>query len=128
MATVSFWARSDATRPLRVTIAQQFGAGGSEGVVKVVDVFQLSTSWKKYSATFQVPTIAGKMLGVNDCLTLSFDLPLNVLQTVDLAQMQLEEGPVATPFEYRPAAEELTLCQRYLYSYVRLFLLLRCCC
>lgn len=112
-ATVSFWARSDAMRALRVTIAQQFGSGGSESVVKVVDVFQLSTSWKKYSATFQVPTIAGKMLGVNDCLTLSFDLPLNVLQTVDLAQMQLEEGPVATPFEYRPAAEELSLCQRY---------------
>jgi len=32
---------------------------------------------------------------------------------VDLAQIQLEEGPVSTPFEYRPVAEELTLCQRY---------------
>ncbi|POA49071.1 carbohydrate-binding protein CenC [Pseudomonas sp. MPR-ANC1] len=112
-ATLTFWARSDAVRPLRVAIAQQFGAGGSEAVVKVVDVFQLNTTWTRHTATFQVPAIAGKMKGVNDCLTLSFDLPLNVLQTVDLTRIQLEEGPVSTPFEYRSFAEELLLCQRY---------------
>ncbi|RON61016.1 carbohydrate-binding protein CenC [Pseudomonas fluorescens] len=112
-ATVTFWARSDAARPLRVTVGQFFGTGGSEAVVKVVDVFQLSTAWAKYTATFQVPVIAGKMLGANDYLRLAFDLPLNVLQTVDLASVQLEEGPVSTPFEYRPLAEEFMLCQRY---------------
>lgn len=112
-ATVTFWARSDATRSLKVTIGQYFGNGGSEAVVKVVDVFPLSTAWSKYSATFQVPSIAGKMLGANDYLRLAFDLPLNVLQTVDLTQVQLEEGPVSTPFEYRLSGEELTLCQRY---------------
>ncbi|MFJ2480495.1 carbohydrate-binding protein CenC [Pseudomonas sp. NPDC087598] len=112
-ATVTFWARSDAARSLKVTIGQYFGNGGSEAVVKVVDVFPLSTAWGKYSATFQVPSIAGKMLGANDCLRLAFDLPLNVLQTVDLTQVQLEEGPVSTPFEYRLSGEELTLCQRY---------------
>jgi hypothetical protein len=110
---VTFWARSDATRSLKVTIGQYFGNGGSEAVVKVVDVFPLSTAWGKYSATFQVPSIAGKMLGANDYLRLAFDLPLNVLQTVDLTQVQLEEGPVSTPFEYRLSGEELTLCQRY---------------
>jgi len=112
-ATVTFWARSDAARPLKVTIGQYFGNGGSEAVVKVVDVFALNTAWTKYSATFQVPVIAGKMLGTNDYLRLAFDLPLNVLQTVDLARVQLEEGPVSTPFEYRPVGEELMLCQRY---------------
>ncbi|EUB87952.1 carbohydrate binding domain-containing protein [Pseudomonas sp. GM30] len=112
-ATVTFWARSDAARPLKVTIGQYFGNGGSEAVVKVVDVFALSTAWAKYSATFEVPVIAGKMLGTNDYLRLAFDLPLNVLQTVDLARVQLEEGPVSTPFEYRPVGEELMLCQRY---------------
>lgn len=112
-ATFTFWARSDAPRALKVAFAQIFGANGSEPVTKVVDVFQLNTAWTKYSATFHVPTIAGKMLGTNDCLRLAFDLPLNVVQTVDLAQIQLEEGPVSTPFDYRPAAEELMLCQRY---------------
>lgn len=112
-ATVSFWARSDAARPLRVSVIQNFGSAGSESIEKTVDVFQLDTSWKKYSATFRLPGIAGKMLGANNFLRLAFDLPLNVLQTVDLAQIQLEEGPVSTPFEYRPVAEELMLCQRY---------------
>ncbi|MEI7049541.1 carbohydrate-binding protein CenC [Pseudomonas koreensis] len=112
-ATVSFWARSDAARPLRVSVIQNFGSAGSESIEKTVDVFQLDTSWKKYSATFRLPGIAGKMLGANNFLRLAFDLPLNVLQTVDLAQIQLEEGPVSTPFEYRPVGEELMLCQRY---------------
>ncbi len=79
-------------------------------------IFLLTTSWALYTTTFQVPSLAGKkMLGNtnSDCLRLAFDLPLNVLQTVDLAQVQLEEGPIATPFEYRTAAQELINCQRY---------------
>jgi len=112
-ATVTFWARSDAARQLRVSVTQNFGTAGSESVEKTVDVFQLGTSWKKYSASFRLPGIAGKMLGANNFVRLAFDLPLNVLQTVDLAQVQFEEGPVSTPFEYRPVAEELILCQRY---------------
>lgn len=112
-ATVTFWARSDAARALKVAVTQYFGTGGSEPVTKAVEAFQLNTAWTQYTATFQVPTIAGKMLGTNDFLRLAFDLPLNVVQTVDLAQIQLEEGPVSTPFEYRPVAEELMLCQRY---------------
>jgi hypothetical protein len=114
-ATVTFWAKSDAVRPLKVTVTQFFGPGGSEPVEKIVGNFQLTTSWSKYTATFQVPALAGKILGSanGDTLRLAFDLPLNALQSVDLAQVQLEEGPISTPFEYRNAAQELTYCQRY---------------
>ena len=114
-ATVSFWAKSDAARPLKVSMTQYFGPSGSESVEKNVGDFLLTTSWALYTTTFQVPSLAGKMLGNtnSDCLRLAFDLPLNVLQTVDLAQVQLEEGPIATPFEYRTAAQELINCQRY---------------
>jgi len=42
---------------------------------------------------------------------------VNFLSTLNvefrIAGMQLELGPVATPFEYRPFGEELILCQRY---------------
>lgn len=34
----------------------------------------------------------------------------------DIAEIQLEEGPVATPFEFRHPAEELSLCYRYYYK------------
>jgi hypothetical protein len=33
--------------------------------------------------------------------------------TFDITQVQLEEGPFATPFERRPIVNELKLCQRY---------------
>ena len=34
-------------------------------------------------------------------------------KTIDLTNVQLEVGPTATPFEYRPIGTELALCQRY---------------
>jgi hypothetical protein len=115
VATVSFWAKADTARQIALTVTQLFGNGGSVPVVTPVAAFQVKSTWAKYTATFQVPSIAGKLIGAasNDSLMLSFDLPLNVLQTFDLAQVQLEDSPVATPFENRSPAEELLLCQRY---------------
>jgi hypothetical protein len=37
-------------------------------------------------------------------------------KTIDLTNVQLEVGPTATPFEYRPIGTELALCQRYYYK------------
>lgn len=34
-------------------------------------------------------------------------------KTIDITNVQLEVGPTATPFEYRPIGTELALCQRY---------------
>lgn len=114
-ATLTFWAKADMARQINVTLAQYFGAGGSVDTVTPVGSFQLKTTWSRYSATVQVPSLAGKTLGNsgNDFLRLSFDLPLNVLQTIDLAQVQLEEGRVSTPFELRSPGDELMMCQRY---------------
>jgi hypothetical protein len=39
--------------------------------------------------------------------------PLLAGQTIDITNVQLEVGPTATPFEYRPIGTELALCQRY---------------
>lgn len=114
LATVTFWAKADTERNITVTVTQSFG-GGSESVVTTVGVFKLTSTWARYTATVKIPSIAGKVLGgaENDSLRLAFDLPLNVLQTIDLAQVQLEEGAVSTPFEFRTPADELILCQRY---------------
>ncbi|CAH0275804.1 carbohydrate binding domain-containing protein [Pseudomonas mediterranea] len=115
ITTVTFWAKADTSRQVALAVTQLFGIGGSAPIVTPVATFQVKSTWTRYSATFQVPSIAGKVAGTagTDCLLLGFDLPLNNVQTFDLAQVQLEESPVATPFESRSPAEELRLCQRY---------------
>ena len=74
-----------------------------------------------------MPSISGKTLGTDgdDRFVFSiffdagsnFDARTDTLGqqsgTFDIAQVQIEAGPVATPFERRPIGTELALCQRY---------------
>jgi hypothetical protein len=131
--TVSFWAKADAAKPIAIEFAQGFGTGGSPssqvsgiGVTKVT----LSTSWAKYTVTVTLPSISGKTLGSDNNSTLIFRITFDAGSdfnaitdslgqqsgTFDIAQVQVEAGPVATPFERRPIGTELALCQRYYYA------------
>jgi hypothetical protein len=62
-----------------------------------------------------LPSIAGKTLGTNNnhFTGLVITLPASKVYTLDLAQVQLEEGSQATTFEQRFVGDELRLCQRY---------------
>jgi hypothetical protein len=85
-------------------------------VVTGPTAFNCTTSWSRHQFTFNIPSLSGKTVGTdgNDYVEI-------VLQesgsfstfTLDLAQVQLEKGSVATPFQYRPVATELNLAQRY---------------
>ena len=134
--TVSFWARVDSTKNISPELVQTFGSGGSPsadvsaigGARKV----SIGTSWQKVSFTATVPSISGKTLGTdnNHHLTLniwfdagsSFNSRTDSLGqqsgTFDIAQVQIEPGPIATPFEHRPTGAELSLCQRY-FQFIR---------
>lgn len=128
--TISLWARVDATKNISVELEQVFGTGGSPsasvqgiGVTKV----SIGTSWQKVTVTATVPSISGKTLGSNNDhhlkLAIWFDAGSGFNArtdslgqqsgTFDIAQVQIEPGPVATPFERRPIGTELALCQRY---------------
>jgi hypothetical protein len=128
--TLSFWAKADASKNIAVGFTQGFGDGGSPsdsvleiGVTKVA----LTTSWQKITVTTTIPSISGKTLGTDKNSSLrsliwldagsNFDSRTDSLGqqsgTFDIAQVQLEAGPVATPFERRPIGTELALCQRY---------------
>lgn len=121
--TVSFYAKaSSATTTGVVGLIQNFGTGGG-GSSMVVTILtspvSLTTSWQKFSFTATLPSIAGKTFGSdgNDNLEFYWRLPAATTFNIDIAQVQVEAGPVATPFERRPIGTELLLCKRYYQDY-----------
>lgn len=125
-ATVSFWMRSGvAGKKVGLLIQQHFGSGGS-AMVQVVapEVITLTTTFTKYSVTFDVPSIVGKTVGGGNALLFTFfychDLPdmfggqlTGQTGLFEVAQVQMEKGPTATDYDWRPVGQELLLCQRY---------------
>jgi hypothetical protein len=129
-ARVSFSAKADAARPIAISMAQNFGTGGSpSAAVNAIgsQKFNLTTAWQRFSATIAIPSIVGKVLGSadNDNLELIFwfdagstwnDRTASLGQqsgTFDIANVQVEESTFETEFEQRPLTIELVLCQRY---------------
>ena len=131
--TISFWAKADATKNIAVDLVQYFGTGGSPsasvdsiGSTKV----SIGTTFQKVTITTTLPSISGKTLGSNNdhslILSIFFDAGSDFNArtdslgqqsgTFEIAQVQVEPGPVATPFERRPIGTELALCQRYYYT------------
>ena len=129
-ATLSFWAKADSAKNIAIDLAQIFGTGGSPstGVSGIgVTTCALTTTFQKFTIPITFPSISGKTLGSNndDYVEVNFwfdcgssgNARTNSLGqqsgTFDIAQVQLEAGNVATPFEVRPFQTELLLCQRY---------------
>jgi hypothetical protein len=128
--TVSFWAKADASKNIAMEFLQNFGTGGSPSAnVNTIGVTTcaLTTTWTKFIIPVAIPSISGKTIGTNnnDYLAVyfwlnagsTFNARTNSLGqasgTYEFSQLQIEKGTVATPFEMRPMAIELPLCQRY---------------
>lgn len=131
--TVSFWAVAAAGAPkFGVSLDQIFGTGGSPGasVLGNGQSVTLSTTWTRYSLTFTLPGIAGKVLGTN-----SNDFTELVLWyssgatnatrsgnvgvqsgTFYLWGVQLELGSVMTSLEKPDPQQDLAKCQRFYQS------------
>jgi hypothetical protein len=131
--TVSFWAKVDATKNIAVDFFQffDFAGGGSAPVTNIgVTKISIGTSWQKVTIAVNVPSISGKTIGSSGKSYLAcriwFDAGSNFTfqtdslgqqsGTFEIAQVQIEPGPVATPFEQRPIGTELALCQRYFFA------------
>lgn len=132
-ATLSFWAKADTTRTYALGLAQSFGSGGSPSATAYsnVQTFTVTSTFQFFSIQLAIPSLSGKTIGTiptADYIGLTFILykqdntifgdSLGVIGTysttpfLDLAQVQLEPGPIATPFELRPIEMELKMCQR----------------
>lgn len=141
--TVSFWARSSiANKRIGVGLIQDYGTGGTPSTEEVLpgQAITLTPAWTKYSVTFTTNALTGKIFGSNndDILRLAFfymwgsgvgseHLASAATETfvgvgsMDIAQVQVNAGDQALPFQPRSFPEELALCQRYYeksYSYL----------
>ena len=131
-ATLSFWAKADASKDIAVEFVQRFGTTGTptDPVNVAPTTVSLTTSWVKYTVPVALPSISGATLGTdgNDHIRMNFWLDAgsnynaetNSLGqqsgTFEFSQVQIEAGSVATEFEPRSVGEELALCQRYFQS------------
>ena len=117
--TVSFWARGHVNGNLAVWMTQGFGSGGSTDVdiaQQVTPYLQNDSTFRYYSLTFTVPSISGKTIGAGSFFQISFGQGTNSSAsawTLDISNIQVEVGSVATPFEHRSIGEELQRCKRY---------------
>jgi len=116
--TVSFWAKANASITLPVLLQQNFGSGGSANVNLSQDV-TFSTGWQRFVLTYVLGSVSGKTIGAGNFLSL-FAIyaggSATGTFTVDLWGVQVEAGPVATPFKLAGGGRqgaELALCQRY---------------
>jgi len=115
--TLSFWIKANRNISGNdfFSFSQNFGSGGSTSVGTSSSTFNISTSWEKKTLTVNLPSISGKTVGSGSYLE------VHLLQNsgatadtyYDIAQVQLEVGDTATPFEHRSYGDELARCQRY---------------
>lgn len=128
--TLSVWAKADSSKDIAVEFIQRFGTGGSPSAEVAgfsVTTLELTSSWQKFVITVTFPSVSGKTLGTNndDYYAVRFWFNAgsdhnsrtnslgNQSGVFDLAQIQLQEGSLVTPFELRDYADELRDCETY---------------
>jgi len=116
--TVSFWAKSDSTRTQKVTLAQNFGSGGSgDAAIFSLSSFTTTSSWQRFTFTGTVANVAGNTIGSNPFLYFSIRQASASGSVLDVWGVQVEAGSVATPFTTasNTLQGELALAMRYYY-------------
>ncbi|HEY2617783.1 MAG TPA: hypothetical protein VGI78_10630 [Acetobacteraceae bacterium] len=131
--TVSFWASGSAALRLGVSLDQNMGSGGSPSANvngTGVSVVLGASTWSRYSLTFTLPSLSGKVLGTNgddgtqfnfwysagtSMATRSGSVPVQS-GSINLWGVQLEIGSAATPLEKLDPQNDLANCQRFYLS------------
>jgi len=117
--TYSYWARANRVGVISGVNTWRYGGVNSAtpvynvAGVESINSNYVDTEWRKITRTVTL---------INDSSGPSFERHLFFLLSLDdtvtndwleVAEVQIERGKVATPFEHRSYGEELALCQRY---------------
>jgi hypothetical protein len=116
--TFSLLAAADANRDIEVYFYQDFGSGGSAGVLVSSQVISVTSTLARYNKTFAIPSITGKTIGTGSSLYAIIQQKGVVNGArLDIGDVMVEYGSKATPFETATGTiqGELAACQRYYY-------------
>lgn len=115
--TFSWYGKQNIDANLRVLIQQNFGTGGSTSVTAYDANSAYTSSWKRFSATFTLPSVSGKTISADSFIQIELFQSDTTGGALDVTAFQLEEGPVATAFRRNQTSiqAELLACQRYYY-------------
>jgi len=123
-ATLSFYAKG--TNPAGGSFTMQpawYNKSSGGGDNAVAQSLTVTSSWVKYSFTFDIPAPANTVIDNNAYLSHSFAQPSGDTSTtaweLNLAGLQFEAGEVATPFEHEDIGTTLAKCSRYYTDIVR---------
>jgi len=111
--TLSFYARTEQADDVEIKFIQDHGVSGSAQVYTTGGTIDCTTSWKKFTKTITLTSLAGKTVNAGSYLKVGLWSQGTLNSYIEIAQVQLELGSVATDFEHRSYGEELALCQRY---------------
>ena len=117
--TLSFYIKANTNLSFQLRRHYYYGSGGSSEEYTSFSDVAVTTSWTRHTVTFPAQDFSAKTFGSSNYLGIMFywstDQGTNQLNdaSIDIANVQLEEGSVATPFEHRQYGQELALCQRY---------------
>ena len=120
--TLSFYLRkgSALTSDITATVAtssteEKFGSNVDSTFITVSNSSINTSTFTKFFVTLNIPA-SSSALGIKIEFSASQTGASNAY--FELAQVQLEEGPVASVFERRPYGQELALSQRYYQEYI----------
>lgn len=117
--TLSFYAKgvNPAGGNIDVTTRQDFGTSGSTAVDTTLGNFVLTSTWQRFTFTFDAASVAGKTINASNYFRVMFHQPNadngTAAWNLQITGVQLEVGDTATPFEHRSYGDELARCLRY---------------
>ena len=117
-ATLSFYAKG--TNPAGGSFIMQpawYNTSSGGGDNAVAQSLTVTSSWVKYSFTFDIPVPANTTIDNSAYFSIPFVQSGGDTSTtaweLNLAGLQFELGDTATPFEHRSYGDELARCKRY---------------
>ena len=116
--TLSFWAKASVATNITAKIAFNFSGTEYNAVSSAASI---GTTWQRHTVTFTLGTPSGFTESGSDYLDVALLLPVNTTVTIDVANVQLEEGDTVTDFEFVSYDIQLLRCMRYYekgYTYI----------